>query len=107
MPDTDYDSLPFYESKATPEERQEALELMGKQVKLLLDQERINVPLTHVKVRCGCLKMVRLIQAHRCLYCGIFFCQRCAELHFGKRVAARANNTELSSSVAVLANEKL
>lgn len=90
MPAVDYDSLPFYESKATPEERQEALDLMGKQVNILLDQERLEVPLTKVQVRCGCLKMVRLIQAHRCLYCGIFFCQKCAELHFGKRVRPRS-----------------
>lgn len=36
-------------------------------------------------VRCPCcLKILELINSYKCLYCGIWFCEKCAEKHFGK-----------------------
>lgn len=35
-------------------------------------------------VRCPCLKKLELEHAYKCLYCGIWFCEKCAEQHFGK-----------------------
>lgn len=37
-----------------------------------------------IKVTCICEKRLPLFMAFRCLYCGIFMCQKCAESHFGK-----------------------
>lgn len=79
--------LPIYESKATSKQWLENLEFMDKQLCLIKEQHRIKTPVCDVKVRCGCLKMVRLYsEAYRCLYCGIWFCKECAQLHFGYRV---------------------
>lgn len=36
------------------------------------------------QVTCECGLTMPLRFAYRCLYCGAFFCQRCAETHFGK-----------------------
>lgn len=52
----------------------------------------------HNHLRCPCGQLRALTNSFRCLYCGIWFCQPCAELHFGqsveswvlqKRIAAR------------------
>jgi hypothetical protein len=47
-----------------------------------------EVALTKARVTCGCGVSVKLIYSFRCLYCGEFYCQRCAEIHFGKTRAA-------------------
>jgi hypothetical protein len=36
------------------------------------------------EVTCGCGVTMPLRFAYRCLYCGEFYCQTCAEAHFGK-----------------------
>jgi len=82
----EYENLPVYESNATPEERREKLKFMGEQVSLICDQHKLGTPARYVKIRCGCNKLIRLIDAFRCLYCGIYYCKKCAELHFGMRV---------------------
>lgn len=35
-------------------------------------------------VECECERVVQIRFMYRCLYCGIWFCQQCAEIHFGK-----------------------
>jgi hypothetical protein len=35
-------------------------------------------------VTCGCGLKLPLRFAYKCLYCGEFYCQTCAEEHFGK-----------------------
>ncbi|MBW2644563.1 MAG: hypothetical protein JRE23_00035 [Deltaproteobacteria bacterium] len=35
-------------------------------------------------VNCSCEIEFPLWLAFRCLYCGVYFCQKCAEKHFGK-----------------------
>lgn len=78
--------LPFYQRQATPEQQAETLLHVQRQIEHIKDQERIEVPSQHLKVRCGCLKLVRWMYAYRCLYCGVWFCKQCAEEHFGYRV---------------------
>jgi hypothetical protein len=80
--------LPFYVSKATPEEREQKRIWMREQYSLIYDQQRIETPiqLQHVKIRCGCHKLVGWLFMYRCLYCGIWYCKECAEEHFGMRV---------------------
>jgi len=36
------------------------------------------------EVTCHCGTKIHFMDAFRCLYCGEFFCQRCAEVHFGQ-----------------------
>lgn len=36
------------------------------------------------KADCMCGKMLHSYQMFRCLYCGEWYCQPCAEKHFGK-----------------------
>ena len=36
------------------------------------------------EVTCGCGLTMPLRFAYKCLYCGEFYCQSCAEQHFGK-----------------------
>lgn len=36
------------------------------------------------KVQCPCGLTAPLRFLYRCLYCGAFFCKKCAEEHFGK-----------------------
>jgi len=81
-----YAALPFYESKATPEEKQQERICLRKQIELILDQERIKVPMQHVRIRCGCGKLINWQYMFRCLYCGVWFCKTCAEEHYGMRV---------------------
>lgn len=33
---------------------------------------------------CPCGHSRALSRAYRCLYCGLYFCEKCAERHFGK-----------------------
>jgi len=79
-------SLPLYESNASPQERQQKLEFMAEQFRLIHQQEKDGVPITRVKIRCGCHKLVAWMHMYRCLYCGIWYCKDCAQLHFGMRV---------------------
>ena len=37
-------------------------------------------------MRCGCLVKLKIDEAYKCLYCGQWFCQLCAEVHFGKTI---------------------
>jgi len=37
-------------------------------------------------VKCNCRQLLPLDKTFKCLYCGIWFCKECAEVHFGKTV---------------------
>lgn len=41
------------------------------------------------QIYCGCGQMRAIELAYRCLYCGEWYCARCAEIHFGKTVQQR------------------
>ena len=51
------------------------LEWFAKQFREAVDTDSIT---------CECGRSIPLRFAYRCLYCGCYFCQRCAEEHFGK-----------------------
>lgn len=53
--------------------------VMG-QIRLLTDSIKLG---GHPVIRCGCQKKVPIMHAFRCLYCGEWYCQTCAEDHFG------------------------
>ena len=48
-------------------------------------------------VTCGCSRRLPLRFAYRCLYCGEWYCQRCAERHFGK--TREEHNKSASGSI--------
>lgn len=54
------------------------------------------------KVTCACSRTLPLRFAYRCLYCGQFYCQKCAEEHFGKTRkeydSERASNSQLTDA---------
>jgi len=79
--------LPVYESTATPEQRQQKLKFMGWQLSMIEEQVGWGITADKVTVKCGCNKKVKVLYAHRCLYCGIYYCRDCAQEHFGYRVA--------------------
>lgn len=72
-----------YKSKATPEQREQNMQIVYDQLKLIKVQETDEIPLEHSKIRCVCMKLVSFKNMYKCLYCGIWFCKECAELHFG------------------------
>lgn len=79
--------LPVYESNATPEQREQKTKWMYDQIKFIKAQEKDEVPVARMKIRCGCHKLVNYLYMYRCLYCGIWYCKECAEEHFGYKVA--------------------
>ena len=62
-------------------------QLVYEQAKFIREQENIATPFTYFKMRCPCLKLIRFRDAYKCLYCGVYFCEQCAEEHFGKTKA--------------------
>lgn len=65
-------------------ERQE--QVKEAQLKELVEQESKGVGVMMATVTCPCGWRRGLTLTHKCLYCGIYFCVRCAEQHFGKTV---------------------
>jgi hypothetical protein len=78
--------LPTYESDATPEEQEIKLKWMYEQIKFIRTQEKDDVPVSRIKLRCGCHKLAKWQYMYRCLYCGVWYCKECAEEHFGAKV---------------------
>ena len=64
----------------TPTNRDAKITFVAKQFKEAMYQEGQSVQ----QVTCGCGLTMPLRFAFRCLYCGEFYCQPCAEDHFGK-----------------------
>ncbi|MFI3137197.1 MAG: hypothetical protein QX197_10520 [Methylococcaceae bacterium] len=83
------EELPFYQSKATPEEKEQTHKLMAEQIGLILEQYKDEIPAKFLKIRCNCGKFPAWMFMYRCLYCGVWFCSDCAEHHFGFRVPKR------------------
>ncbi len=79
-------NLPIYHSEATPEQAAARDIWRQRQESLIENQRRDDVPMEHVKIRCGCRRMVPWEQMHRCLYCRVWFCLKCGQEHFGYRV---------------------
>jgi len=45
--------------------------------------EALDVP-RYAVITCECGRCRPMLRMFRCLYCGCWFCQACAEVHFGK-----------------------
>lgn len=51
---------------------------------LLAQQRAASRRGPHPSIACDCGRIVMLRYAYKCLYCSLWFCQPCAEHHFGK-----------------------
>jgi formylmethanofuran dehydrogenase subunit E len=65
-------------SKSKPEYQQWVLWLQK--------QEEFAADSIRPFMRCACRKKLELKDSYRCLYCKEWFCEQCAEEHFGKTV---------------------
>lgn len=66
-----------------------------KEDKVSFFREQLDAALAETGVPCECGNSYPLRSMYRCLYCGIWFCERCAEIHFGKTKAQyRAEHPE-------------
>ena len=43
-------------------------------------------------ITCVCDSEISLYEAYRCLYCGIWWCEPCAEEHFGQTISEYHSN---------------
>lgn len=46
-----------------------------------------------------CGKEIDLLFAYKCLYCGFYFCRKCAEKHFGKTIEEFKAEQDLPNEV--------
>lgn len=68
--------------------------------------EALDVP-RYAVITCECGRCRPMLRMFRCLYCGCWFCQECAEAHFGKtreqyaaeKIARRARQAQESGAV--------
>ena len=84
-------------------------------VKKELLQQQYHEASNEGSIHCCCGQIRALTMAYRCLYCGLWFCQSCAELHFGltlqqwiekKRVEKREELRNKCTLTIDLAGEK-
>jgi hypothetical protein len=55
----------------------------GRAAKTLI-QQQWDEACDNSTIHCACGQIRDLKHAYRCLYCGVWFCFRCAEAHFGQ-----------------------
>jgi len=53
-----------------------------RQLEELYDQEQGPCGPAVIRITCPCGERIPLMEAYRCLFCGIWFCKDCAEEHF-------------------------
>lgn len=61
-------------------------ELVKRQVRETVKQEADGVTVRMATITCGCGWERGIMHMYQCLYCRVWFCQICAEKHFGKTV---------------------
>lgn len=75
--------LPPYISKSSQETIEQKRVIIRDQLKYLLTDPGY----TNIFITCpGCSHRAVVWQMYRCLYCGVFYCRLCAQLHFGQRI---------------------
>lgn len=76
-------AIAYLEGEATmdrfPETEEERAAILG----VFLDQLRQLGEAAEFRVTCPCGRETTLSLAARCHWCGIWFCRRCADRHFG------------------------
>lgn len=91
------------------------LSLTKDPLKKQLLEEQYKEARTFGSIHCCCDQLRAITMAYRCLYCGVWFCQRCAEIHFGmtlqewikkKRVEKRQDLRNKCTLVVDLAAQK-
>lgn len=58
-----------------------------------LSQQDIDIKYCNL-LQCYCNNRHPLDQMYRCLYCGVYFCFKCAEEHFGQTVEEWVENRD-------------
>jgi len=56
------------------------------QVQQTVDQEAQNITVRMATVTCQCGWERALVKMYKCLYCEMWMCILCAEIHFGKTI---------------------
>ena len=71
-------------------------------IRVIVRRQAWEVVDVETRVTCPCGNTPRLIYAHKCFYCGIYFCRRCAARQNvpSLRRATRSASRRLSSDVA-------
>lgn len=49
-------------------------------------REQYHEASNHGSIHCCCGQIRALTMAYRCLYCGLWFCRSCSEVHFGMTI---------------------
>ena len=77
----------------TSDERNQQLTIIYNQIKELRQQGEARKEVILATVTCPCGRCRGITHAVRCLYCKIWYCETCAEEHFGQtREEYRAKN---------------
>lgn len=61
--------------------------IVQKQVRETVTQQAAGVGCRSATITCPCGIPRGIMLMYQCLYCKIWFCDQCAEVHFGKTVA--------------------
>ena len=64
----------------------EAAAIVQSQVRETVDQEMAGVTVRLATITCPCGWKRSIVRMYQCLYCKVWFCNSCAEHHFGKTV---------------------
>ena len=83
-PTADEDSTDGVNRVITLEERNRVLQTIADQHRELFLQSEAGVSILLATVTCPCGRRRGITHAVRCLYCDVWFCELCAEVHFGK-----------------------
>jgi len=75
---------PIHRAPRNDEELVEKRVIVRKQYTEIFDQGGLDAHERLVWVTCPCSRRLAVSQAYKCLYCGVFFCKACAEIHFGE-----------------------
>lgn len=74
-------------AEAPDKEWLDSLAIVARQMKETVEQNATGVTVRRGTITCPCGRERGITQMYQCLYCKVWFCQSCAEQHFGKTVA--------------------
>ena len=81
-----FENYVFVEKQGEEASRLEKLARIERQKKETIDQEEKGVTIRMATMTCCCGTERAVLMMHLCLYCAEWFCQSCAEVHFGQTV---------------------
>ncbi len=72
--------------------------IVQNQLRETVKQEAAGVTVRMATITCPCGVKRALVKSYQCLYCKVWMCDSCAEIHFGKTVVDyRLENPEVSN----------